>query len=175
MGHQMTEEMKTQSQLFRELNAAKEISRLATLAVEAKLLEMAEELGATFKHEGLCEQYPKAAFLQIRVRMNKKLGRKAPFFVPLPSDPKAWLGKAARDEKARTPEETELLTGIPALDKIMEGGLPIGIVVGEVGRAKSMVEETVVAGSADPVVATTVVEVPEEQSTLTVPEDNILD
>lgn len=112
--------LKTQKELFSELDALTYVADLAQQAVENKMREMAEELGSTFKSEGLCAQHPDAALLQIRVRMNKKVGRPVPFFVPLNAHPRTWLGKEARDAAKR------VSTGISDLDNVMSGGIPAG-------------------------------------------------
>ena len=83
---------KSQEELFRELAALRHVTDLAQQAVEAKIQEMAAELGHTFLNEGHGD-HPKARVLQIRVRFNKERDRKVPFFVPLKGFPKEWLGK----------------------------------------------------------------------------------
>lgn len=114
--------LKTQKELFSELDALTYVADLAQLAVENKMREMAEELGSTFKSEGLCAQHPDAALLQIRVRMNKKAGRPVPFFVPLNAHPRTWLGKEARDAKKGEERET-----VEAQDVLAKGSALLDI------------------------------------------------
>lgn len=94
---------KTQRELFIELSVLKQSALQAQLQVEAKMREMVEELGATFRHEGLCTDHSDAPYLQIRQRMNKKLGREVPFFVPLQARPEPW--KHRKSNKAAAPTE----------------------------------------------------------------------
>jgi hypothetical protein len=94
-----TRPLKAQAELFRELHALRHVADLAARSVENKMMEMAEELGTTFRHEGMCSEHPTASVLQIRVRFSKQKNRDVPFFVPLMDFPKAWLGKSARDAR----------------------------------------------------------------------------
>lgn len=101
---------KTQQQLFSELAAARHVADLGRLAVENKMREIAAELGKTFKNEGFCPEHPDAPILQIRVRMNKEVGRGVPYIVALAKEPKESVGKEARARRAAKLPAAELST-----------------------------------------------------------------
>jgi len=94
--------LRTQQELFMELAAAEQLADLAQLAVENKILEIAEELGNTFHHKGHYAPYHDSPVLQIRSRLHRPKGRKVPFFVPLTAMPSTWLGKKAVAPVAET-------------------------------------------------------------------------
>ncbi len=163
-----TPRLRTQKELFTELYALKHLADLAALGVENKMREMADELGSTFTHQGLCSEHPDAAVLQIRVRMNKKVGRPVPFFVPLSDHPKSWLGKEARDAK----KATEVTTGSLELEAILE--VPADMIA----RHEALTSETIVAGDSE-VGYSTSVTTPREEDHVTYtdanPDEKILD
>lgn len=102
---------KTQRELFIELSVLKQAALQAQILVEDKMREMVEELGATFRHEGLCTEHADAVYLQIRQRMNKKLEREVPFFVPLQARPEPW--KHIKRNKASVEPVAEGATETP--------------------------------------------------------------
>lgn len=115
------EDKKTQTELFKELNALNEVRRLSELAVENKMGEIADVLGSTFAHEGMCEAYPDAPVLQIRVRFNKPKGRKVPFFVPLEDFPSTWLSgprKRVQNTEAVEPDTEPMMVLAPSEESL---------------------------------------------------------
>jgi len=104
--------LKTQQELFKELSAAQHVADLANQAVEDKMKEMIVHLSPTFKNEGFCMEHPDAPVLQIRDRMNKKLGRSVPYFAVLQAMPKTWLGRDAQDARAAARAEAATVVEI---------------------------------------------------------------